>query len=173
MARLEAERLRLRWAAGVDAPDAETLVAAWRETLQALRGVRQRLRDRTQPGAARRSCCVPWAQSSEAVAARSTQPALPRPGWEPNRCSTSLRLLGRTRPAAAQTVDDALTPREHEVLTLVAEGRSNREIGGQLFISAKTVSVHVSNILAKLGAAGRTEAVAIARRRGLLSDSPG
>jgi len=51
---------------------------------------------------------------------------------------------------------------------LVAEGRSNGEIGKQLFISTKTVSVHVSNILAKLGAAGRTEAAAIARRRGLL-----
>ena len=56
------------------------------------------------------------------------------------------------------------------MLALVAEGRSNREIGNQLFISAKTVSVHVSNILAKLGAAGRTEAVALARRRGLLVD---
>jgi DNA-binding NarL/FixJ family response regulator len=55
-------------------------------------------------------------------------------------------------------------------LALVAEGRSNREIGLQLFISAKTVSVHVSNILAKLDATGRTEAVALARRRGLLSD---
>ena len=56
------------------------------------------------------------------------------------------------------------------MLALVAQGRSNREIAGQLFISAKTVSVHVSNILAKLGAAGRTEAVAIARRRGYLGD---
>jgi len=55
-----------------------------------------------------------------------------------------------------------------EVLTLVAQGLSNREVGGQLYISAKTVSVHVSNILAKLGAAGRTEAAAVARRRGLL-----
>ena len=57
------------------------------------------------------------------------------------------------------------------MLALVAQGRSNRQIGTQLFISAKTVSVHVSNILAKLGAGGRTEAVAIARRRGLLDDA--
>jgi hypothetical protein len=49
-------------------------------------------------------------------------------------------------------------------------GRSNKQIGEHLFISAKTVSVHVSNILAKLGAAGRTEAAAEARRRGLLTD---
>ena len=61
-----------------------------------------------------------------------------------------------------------LTPRELEVLDLVAAGRSNSEIGQALFISRKTASVHVSNILAKLGAATRTEAVALARRRGLL-----
>jgi DNA-binding CsgD family transcriptional regulator len=60
-----------------------------------------------------------------------------------------------------------LTPRELEVLDLIAAGRSNSEIGQQLFISRKTASVHVSNILAKLGAATRTEAVALARRRGL------
>lgn len=51
---------------------------------------------------------------------------------------------------------------------LVAQGRSNGQIGKQLFISAKTVSVHVSNILAKLGASGRTGATALARDRGLL-----
>lgn len=62
----------------------------------------------------------------------------------------------------------ALTPRELEVLRLVEQGRSNGQIARQLFISTKTVSVHVSNILAKLGAAGRTEAAALARRHGLL-----
>ena len=51
---------------------------------------------------------------------------------------------------------------------LVAQGRTNGEIGRQLFISTKTVSVHVSNILGKLGASGRTEAAAIARRDGLI-----
>ncbi|MCK0111200.1 LuxR C-terminal-related transcriptional regulator [Ornithinimicrobium sp. F0845] len=61
-----------------------------------------------------------------------------------------------------------MTPREREVLTLVAQGRTNGQIGKQLFISTKTVSVHVSNILAKLGATGRTEAAALARARGLL-----
>ena len=69
--------------------------------------------------------------------------------------------------------DDALTARELEVLALVAQGRSNREIAGQLYISAKTVSVHVSNMLAKLGVGGRTEAVAVARRRGYLDDLTG
>jgi predicted ATPase/DNA-binding CsgD family transcriptional regulator len=61
-----------------------------------------------------------------------------------------------------------LTPRELEVLRLVAEGRTNGEIGTALFISTKTASVHVSNILAKLGASGRGEAAAIAHRQGLV-----
>jgi DNA-binding CsgD family transcriptional regulator/tetratricopeptide (TPR) repeat protein len=65
-----------------------------------------------------------------------------------------------------------LTPREEEVMRLVAEGLTNREIGGRLFISEKTASVHVSNVLGKLGASGRAEAVAVAHRRGLLGAEP-
>jgi DNA-binding CsgD family transcriptional regulator/tetratricopeptide (TPR) repeat protein len=64
-----------------------------------------------------------------------------------------------------------LTPRELEVLRLVAAGHSNREIGAALFISAKTASVHVSNILAKLGVGSRVEAAAVAHRDGLLGDA--
>jgi DNA-binding CsgD family transcriptional regulator len=60
----------------------------------------------------------------------------------------------------------ALTDREREVLSLIARGKSNRDIGTELFISPKTASVHVSNILGKLGAASRTEAAAIAYREG-------
>jgi DNA-binding CsgD family transcriptional regulator len=63
-----------------------------------------------------------------------------------------------------------LTPREAEVLALVAEGLTNRQIGERLFISEKTASVHVSRLLAKLGAGTRGEAAAVARRRGLLGD---
>jgi DNA-binding CsgD family transcriptional regulator len=74
-------------------------------------------------------------------------------------------------PAAAGPPTPAaqlgLTPREVEVLALVAAGRSNRQIAQALFISPKTASVHVSNILAKLGVAGRVEAAAIAYRLGL------
>lgn len=62
----------------------------------------------------------------------------------------------------------ALTAREHEVLRLVAAGRTNGEIGQTLFISTKTASVHVSNILAKLGVASRGEAAALAHQHGLL-----
>ena len=59
-----------------------------------------------------------------------------------------------------------LTSREREVLMLLAAGRSNPEIAQALFISAKTASVHVSNILAKLGVSGRVEAAAVAHRLG-------
>ncbi|MFC5992640.1 AAA family ATPase [Pseudonocardia hispaniensis] len=69
------------------------------------------------------------------------------------------------RPAAAS---DPLTPRERSVLALVAEGRTNRQVGAELFISEKTVSVHLSRVMAKLGAGSRTEAVSIAYARGLL-----
>jgi len=62
----------------------------------------------------------------------------------------------------------ALTDREREVLRLVVKGMTNREIAAELFIAPKTASVHVSNILGKLGAASRTEAAAIAQREGLL-----
>ncbi|WP_246494726.1 AAA family ATPase [Streptomyces zagrosensis] len=62
-----------------------------------------------------------------------------------------------------------LTPRERDVLRLVAVGRSNRQIAGELFISPKTASVHVSNILAKLEVSGRGEAAALAHRLRLVT----
>jgi DNA-binding NarL/FixJ family response regulator len=64
-----------------------------------------------------------------------------------------------------------LTARELEVLRLVAEGHSNGEIAERLFISRKTASVHVSNILAKLGVNTRVQAAAVAHRRGI-ADAP-
>jgi DNA-binding CsgD family transcriptional regulator len=60
-----------------------------------------------------------------------------------------------------------LTDREREVLLLLADGRSNPEIAQALFISPKTASVHVSNILAKLGVGGRVEAAAVVHRLGV------
>jgi DNA-binding NarL/FixJ family response regulator len=65
-----------------------------------------------------------------------------------------------------------LTARELEVLRLVAAGRSNREIASELFISVKTASVHVSNILSKLGVTSRGEAAAAAHRLRLLESFP-
>ncbi len=65
-----------------------------------------------------------------------------------------------------------LTGRERDVLRLVADGHTNRRIAEELFISPKTASVHVSNILAKLGVAGRGEAAAVAHRLGLFRPAP-
>ena len=65
-------------------------------------------------------------------------------------CRSGLLLASRTR--------------EQEVLRLVAAGRGNREIAGELFISPRTASVHVSNILGKLNVASRGEAAAVAHR---------
>jgi DNA-binding CsgD family transcriptional regulator len=63
-----------------------------------------------------------------------------------------------------------LTSRELEVLRLLAAGRGNKDIGATLFITAKTASLHVSNIMAKLGAASRLEAAAIAHQQGIAAD---
>jgi DNA-binding CsgD family transcriptional regulator len=71
---------------------------------------------------------------------------------------------------APRTDTFGLSRREHEVLALISEGRTNREIGERLFISQKTVGVHVGNILAKLGVSGRVEAAAVAIRLGLAGD---
>ncbi|MFD5492732.1 AAA family ATPase [Streptomyces sp. NPDC001812] len=77
-------------------------------------------------------------------------------------------------PASTDPADAlGLTGRERDVLRLVAAGHTNRRIAEQLFISPKTASVHVSNILAKLGVSGRGEAAALAHRLGLFPASAG
>ena len=68
------------------------------------------------------------------------------------------------------TAGSVLSPREIEVLRLVADGMSNGEIGEALFISRKTAGVHVTHILDKLGVANRVEAAMAAGRLGLLED---
>ena len=62
-----------------------------------------------------------------------------------------------------------LTPREREVLEMMSEGLSNKEIAAQLKISPHTVKFHISSILGKLGASSRTEATTIGLRRGLIT----
>jgi DNA-binding CsgD family transcriptional regulator/tetratricopeptide (TPR) repeat protein len=81
------------------------------------------------------------------------------------------RIALRADEAEPRDHVDPFTPRERSVLGLVALGRTNREVGEELYISEKTVSVHLTRIMAKLGAGRRAEAVAIAYDRGLLDPS--
>jgi DNA-binding NarL/FixJ family response regulator len=74
----------------------------------------------------------------------------------------ALDLLAERMPA------DELTPREREVLVCITQGRSNREIAGQLKIAEKTVRIHVSSVLDKMGARDRTQATIYALQRGLV-----
>ena len=81
--------------------------------------------------------------------------------------------LAPAEPAAASTTrsvaeDLGLTPREVEVLAQLAKGRTDRQIAEELFISKKTASVHVSNLLRKLDAANRVEAAEIGQRASLV-----
>jgi DNA-binding CsgD family transcriptional regulator len=76
-------------------------------------------------------------------------------------------------PAARPEPAFGLSGREREVLGLIVEGRTNREIGERLFISQKTVGVHVGNILAKLGVSGRVEAAMVAVRLDLVPQPSG
>ena len=80
----------------------------------------------------------------------------------------SLREQTGLQSTKTPTYPDGLTEREVEILRLVAAGKSNPEIAEELFISPRTVSTHVSNILNKIGAANRTEAATYASRQGLL-----
>jgi predicted ATPase/DNA-binding CsgD family transcriptional regulator len=100
------------------------------------------------------------------------------PAWEDGRTLTleaaaaeataAARRLYADAAGSRHHLDDLLTGREQDVLKLVSEGRTNREIGAALFISASTAGVHVSNILHKLGVGRRAEAAARAHQLGLL-----
>ena len=163
--RLDAEMLRLRWLIG-EPPPYDALVQAWQEA-ETLFGdfgdVHQLARVRTVlAGILRSGGDTTEARRLADFAREAAKDLGARPLLE------ELRALG-SKPVRQTVSSQTLTAREAEILALVADGRSNGEIGKQLYISTKTVSVHVSNILAKLGAAGRTEAAAIARRRGLLN----
>jgi DNA-binding NarL/FixJ family response regulator len=79
------------------------------------------------------------------------------------------RKLTRSLVAPARTAT-ALTPREREILVLVAQGRSNQDIARTLVISERTARTHVSNVLTKLGLASRTQAALWAVREGLVTD---
>ncbi|MGH3446592.1 MAG: helix-turn-helix transcriptional regulator [Nocardioidaceae bacterium] len=177
IARLRAEHARLRWLTGVDAPDESELVTTWESAVsgfEAFGHTFEAARSKARLAAVLRAVGRPTDARPLVDQARVTARSL---GADP--LLSELRTLGgggaagagasaERRTSGSRSTDQSLTPREQEILALVAQGRTNGEIGRQLYISAKTVSVHVSNILSKLGASGRTEAAAVARRRGLL-----
>ena len=111
---------------------------------------------------------VPLRAALDDLARRARLGGTRPPGAPPGGLPAGAAASGASGTAALA----GLTAREREVLRLIAEGRSNREIGAVLFISAKTASVHVSNILGKLGVASRTEAAAVALREGVARGNP-
>ncbi|MFE6521913.1 AAA family ATPase [Streptomyces sp. NPDC057794] len=164
LARAEAEGLR-----AVSGPDA----AAWARAVEAFGygDVYERARCRLRYAEA----LVAAGRREEAAAeARLVRETADRLAAAPLRAQVDA-LVRRARLADAPPGGDRaglLTAREQDVLRLLALGRSNRQIGEELFISGKTASVHVSNILAKLGASSRGEAVAVAYREGLITPEP-
>jgi DNA-binding CsgD family transcriptional regulator len=112
-------------------------------------------------------CLLATGRPDEALGAAEAAASLLEhwPGWRLDRATALVRRLSTAvEPGGA----GGLTARELEVLALVAEGLTNRQIAERLYISAKTAAVHVSNILAKTGAASRTEAAAWALQTGVL-----
>lgn len=78
------------------------------------------------------------------------------------------KMMAKMRSKSESLPHEELTPREREVLLLMAEGKSNQEIADELFIALKTVKVHVSNILSKLDVEDRTQAVIYAFKHSLV-----
>ncbi|WP_346177642.1 helix-turn-helix transcriptional regulator [Streptomyces cuspidosporus] len=176
LARAEGRDDAERWAAAVAALERldrpHPLAGArfrWAEALLDSGAPRERV---AEPLAAAHTTAVrlgarPLREGIELLARRAR---LPLPSGPDATTTAPLAALPATRSPepAAEPADPAaalgLTPRERDVLRLVALGRSNRQIAEELFISPKTASVHVSNILAKLEVSGRGEAAAVAHR---------
>jgi DNA-binding CsgD family transcriptional regulator/tetratricopeptide (TPR) repeat protein len=113
----------------------------------------------TLPTAALDVLAAPAAPGTESAARTvPTEVRPPRPDW------------GASEAERRTTETFGLSVRERGVLAEVVAGRTNREIGERLYISEKTVGVHVGNILAKLGVSGRVEAATVALRLGLVDD---
>ncbi|MGL4178015.1 MAG: helix-turn-helix transcriptional regulator [Dermatophilaceae bacterium] len=159
--RSRAEWLRFRWVVGEDV-QLSALIDAWRRTCA-------RFEERAEPYELARSLL----RLAEVLAASGRREApdvveRARALARPLGAGPLLDVLDAVRTHSPTATN--LTPREAEVLGLLADGRSNGEIGRALFISTKTASVHVSHILAKLGASSRGEAVAVATFEGLIRE---
>ncbi len=115
----------------------------------------------------RRGEAIPMWSAAREAAAKLGAGSLRR-AIEADAARAAIPLVAEgEEPEVGPTVPFGLTARELEVLSLVAAGRTNRQIGAELFISEKTASVHVSRILAKLGARTRAQAAGMAGQLGL------
>jgi DNA-binding CsgD family transcriptional regulator len=161
LTRVEGEADPGAWAAAAEAWTAverpyHAAIARWREA-----EARLQAGDRTATVAAARAA---------AEAARALGSAWLTAEVAGLAARARLRLAEDAEPTAPEDADDdafGLTPRERQVLALLAGGATNREIGTRLFMAEKTASVHVSRILSKLDVRSRTEAAAVAHRHGL------
>lgn len=163
LSRVNAEAGRFAWA-GKGAPP-EELVSRWRDTVRLFEeaeipyeAARSRLRLAEVIAGAGERDQARQLRAQVAEAARRIGAA--------GLLHEATAGSGRDGARGLGAGGSGLTRRESEVLELVAQGRSNGEIATALFISVKTVSVHVSNIMAKVGASSRTEAVAKVREGG-------
>ena len=164
LATVAAQRSRVH---GTDTPDEwAAVVALWDEIGQPYRAALARYRqaDALLRARSREAAAQLLAGALATADALGAAPLAERVRSLAQRARLGLAIGAPARdPVAALN----LTPRELEVLALVALGRTNRQIGAALFISEKTASVHVTNLLRKLGVTNRTEAAAIAQRVGV------
>jgi DNA-binding CsgD family transcriptional regulator len=150
------------WASVVEAARAEG--DPYLQAYALLRGAEQAV------AAGERDSAVPLLEESVRLAVEmGAQPLLIEAQALAGRGRVRLSESESPAPGATRDIDSyGLTERELQVLQLVAAGRSNRQIATELFISPKTASVHVSNIISKLNVASRGEAAALAHRSGIL-----
>jgi DNA-binding NarL/FixJ family response regulator len=145
-------------------------------------GERKRLRARLHPSidVVGEFATLPAARASGVAADATLLAAVSEDGTGDGDPESALQSAGRTsqvrgeagpkRPGLrGSVIIEPLTPREQQVLELLAEGLANKAIAARLGISDQTVKFHVASISAKLGATNRTEAVRLALRRGLLT----
>ncbi len=144
-----------------------TSAAAAPAVWAALARARAELGQPTLAEAAARHCLELATRVGDAASIRSAQATLARIG-PPLEGVRAAAGAGVRRPAGPGGIVETLTPRELEVLRLVALGRSNSQVAGELFVTVGTVKSHLHTISGKLGAANRVEAVARGRELGLL-----
>ena len=140
-------------------------IARWRAAESALAhaGRETAAQDAREALAAARQLRAAWlVEEVEALAARGRLAV-----GEPAGGAAGAAAANGGRAPRPRTTPSGSTPRERQVLGLVARGATNREIGAELYMAEKTASVHVSRILSKLDVRSRTEAAAVAHRLGL------